>query len=130
MMKITLQGYTPGTPETLTNFPVLIAFSANADGSGFDYGTFQSAQGNDLRFWSGAPLTGTELKYEIEEWNTSGTSYVWVRVPALVDNTTNPFGSFVPSFVILVMVANIPSNVGILSPTRVTNPDSRFPKSD
>ena len=28
------------------------------------------------------------LDYEIEAWNSNGTSYVWVRVPELVDSNT------------------------------------------
>lgn len=41
--------------------------------------------GADLRFSDDA---GTPLVYEIESWNTSGKSFVWVRVPAIAANTT------------------------------------------
>lgn len=76
-MKIGLDGYTKD--ETLTNFPLLVVFHAGV--SRFDYSTFASPAGGDLRF---TDADGTrELSYEIERWNTAGTSYVWARVPAL-----------------------------------------------
>jgi len=50
-----------------------------------------TAQGADLRF---ADSGGTPLAYEIETWNTSGSSYVWVRIPAIAANTTTTFQMF------------------------------------
>ncbi|HQL47140.1 MAG TPA: DUF2341 domain-containing protein, partial [Holophaga sp.] len=41
--------------------------------------------GADLRF---ADSTGNELPYEIETWNTSGSSYIWVKVPMIVNATS------------------------------------------
>ena len=71
--------------ETLTNFPVLVVLSNNCF-PGFNYRQFRSGS-NDLSFTSDA--TGlTNLNYEIESWNPSGVSYVWVQVPALASNTT------------------------------------------
>lgn len=84
-MRITFEGYTPSSGATLTNIPLLIAFSNDVDGSDFSYADFLSPQGHDLRFYD---ASGTELSYEVEEWDTNGTSYVWVCVPELADNTT------------------------------------------
>ena len=76
-MKLTFSGYT--RPETLSNFPVLIRLST--DLPGFSYSQFSSPSGGDLRF---ADATGTNcLPHEIDEWNTNGTSFVWVNVPQL-----------------------------------------------
>ena len=77
-MKVTFAGY--NKPETLTNFPALIVFS-NAMFSGFSYGDFQSLTNQDLRFANSNETTA--LNYEIDTWNTNGTSYVWVQVPTL-----------------------------------------------
>jgi len=76
-MQITFSGY--DRTGVLTNFPALVVFSTNL--TGFSYAQFKSATGYDLRF---ADSTGTnELTYEIESWDTNGSSTVWVRVPGL-----------------------------------------------
>jgi len=81
--QITFSGYTKS--ETLTNFPVLVRFGGNI--TGFDYNQFLSGSNSDLRF---ADATQTnELNYEIDTWDTNGTSYVWVQVPALADTNTS-----------------------------------------
>jgi len=76
-MQVTFGGYNQG--ETLVNFPVLICLSTNLPG--FSYSQFASPTGGDLRFCdaSGYVL----LPHEIDEWNTNGTSSVWVQMPAL-----------------------------------------------
>jgi hypothetical protein len=79
-MQVSFPGYT-NRAEALVNFPVLVVLSNNVQASGFDYGTFLSTNGWDLRF--GATEGATDLDYEIEKWNTNGASYVWVRVPSL-----------------------------------------------
>lgn len=77
--KLPLTFSTPvGAP--LTNFPVLIELSP--DVLGFDYADFADpATNTDLRF--AGPDLDVELPYEVEHWNTGGTSVVWVRVPEL-----------------------------------------------
>jgi uncharacterized repeat protein (TIGR03803 family) len=76
-MMLTFSGY--GRPETLTNFPALAILNANLPG--FSYGQFASTNGYDLRF---STADGSDnLKYEIEQWNTNGTSLVWIQVPQL-----------------------------------------------
>ena len=72
-MIITFPGYA-GT-SSLANFPVLVQL--NTDINGFSYGDFLSGD-NDIRF---TDIGGTELSYEIDTWNPSGTSMLWVKVP-------------------------------------------------
>lgn len=83
--KITFSGY--DKLETLTNFPVLVRFGPNMPN--FSYSQFNSPENaGDLRFLT--PDFSSVLNYEIEEWNTGPgmTSYVWVRIPALTNNTS------------------------------------------
>lgn len=88
-MKITFCGYNhPGGAETLTNFPALAVLSTNI--AEFRYTDFNSASnGADLRF--AASNTTTELNYEIEKWDTNGSSYVWVQVPEIMDTNSYIF---------------------------------------
>jgi hypothetical protein len=80
-MKMAFPGY--GRTETLTNFPLLVVLNSGI--SGFQYDHFASTNGWDLRFTEVGQTS--ELAYEIERWDTQGTSYVWVRVPALTSHT-------------------------------------------
>ncbi len=61
--------------ENLTNVPVLIILTS----SRINYAETQNA-GQDIRF---VDADGTALAHEIETWNESGTSYVWVSVPQI-----------------------------------------------
>ena len=70
---ITFPGYTGAT--TLTNFPVLVRLSAKRNK--FDYSKCQT-NGADLRF---SNAEGNLLSHEIDTWNASGESLVWVKVP-------------------------------------------------
>lgn len=79
--ELTLSGYA-GT-ETLTHFPLLIRLAANSP-EGFQYGNV-SGEGNDLRF---TDANGNILPYEVDTWNISGESSVWVRVPAVTGTAT------------------------------------------
>jgi len=73
--------------ETLTNFPVLVTLARGLGGL-FEYNSqfTDPANGGDLRF--GDSTETTNLDFEIESWNNTGASYVWVRVPLLTSNTT------------------------------------------
>jgi hypothetical protein len=62
--------------ENLDDFPLLVAITS----SEINYAKTQD-QGQDIRFYD--TDTNQLLKYEIEEWNEAGTSYVWVRVPRI-----------------------------------------------
>ncbi|HAO78625.1 MAG TPA: hypothetical protein DCQ92_06545 [Verrucomicrobia subdivision 3 bacterium] len=76
-LKITFAGYTQG--EALTNFPVLVRLSTNVPG--FSYDQFASSIGADLQFTASTNLQA--LPYEIEQWNPTGESLVWVQVPLI-----------------------------------------------
>src|SRR5574344_333124 len=80
-MPITMAGYSGSS--TLTNFPVLVKL-AEADNNGFHYSDFKGTAGSDLRF---ADADDNELPFEIDTWNPSGTSLVWVAVSGLTATT-------------------------------------------
>ena len=62
--------------ENLANFPVLVVL----DNSRIDYNNTQN-NGEDIRFYDADNVT--LLSHEIEEWNESGQSYVWVNIPQI-----------------------------------------------
>ena len=78
-MKLTFDN--SGHIQDLPAFPVLVVL----DSSRIHYDKTQN-QGEDIRFIDGG--TGLPLAYEIEEWNESGKSYVWVKVPQ-IDGSSN-----------------------------------------
>jgi len=61
--------------ENLTDFPILV----NLDSTRINYSLAKS-NGADLRF---VDANGTALAYEIETWNPSGRSAIWVKVPQI-----------------------------------------------
>ena len=76
--QITFTGNNFGGAQNLGDFPVLITLNSSA----IDYTRTQNA-GQDLRFLD---ADGTPLAYEVEKWDETGNSYVWVKVPQV--NTT------------------------------------------
>lgn len=60
----------------VADVPVAVRLSESI--SGFSYSDFQVENGGDLLFTDEG---GNVLPHEIEKWNTSGESIVWVRVP-------------------------------------------------
>jgi hypothetical protein len=69
---------------SVENFPLLVHLSGNQI-PGFDIDTFSDPlTGGDLRFFDNK---NRELIYEIDEWNSSGESLVWVKVPQLNSET-------------------------------------------
>lgn len=80
--KVTFSGYT--RTETLTNFPALVVLSENLPG--FAYGQFASTNGYDLRVFD--EDLDQLLNYEIEKWDTTSNSYIWVQVPALTNGSS------------------------------------------
>jgi len=69
--------------EALSDFPVLVTLDA-----GFDYGSTQ-AGGVDLRF---VDADGSSLlAHQIESWDTSGSSFVWVKVPTIDASSSADF---------------------------------------
>jgi hypothetical protein len=71
-----------GTPS-LAHWYMLVRLSESDStlySQGFRYHLLQSG-GEDLRFQS---ENGTELKHEIQKWEVTGESLVWVQIPALL----------------------------------------------
>ena len=67
--------------ENLTNFPVLVKL----DSTRVDYANTQN-NGEDIRFTDSDG--STLLSYEIEKWDETANSYVWVKVPQ-IDASSN-----------------------------------------
>lgn len=80
-MNLTTSGYTGTT--TLANFPILVRLSAG-NPSGFDPAD-AGENGEELRFYT---KDGELLAHEIDEWNPSGESVVWVKIPSMTAETT------------------------------------------
>ena len=79
----TVGGYNKSS--TLSKVPVLLRISESTI-SGFSYSDCL-ADGSDLAFSSKSDFSD-RLPYEIDEWNTTGTSLVWVKVPKLSGTNT------------------------------------------
>ena len=79
-MKLTLNN--AAQAENLDSFPVLVVLTPARTSN---YAGFQ-ADGKDIRFYDSDGTT--QLAYEIESWNASGSSYIWVKVPR-VDASSN-----------------------------------------
>ncbi len=80
--KLTVAGYTGSSP--LAGFPVLVRIAENSP-SGFSYADLHSpTDGDDIAF---VGMDGNGLPYEIDTWNPSGTSLVWVRLPTMTNGT-------------------------------------------
>lgn len=72
----------------LSNFPVLVKLHASAsDAIQIDYSKLQNA-GEDLRF---VDSNGAILSHQIEKWDKSGYSYVWVNIPQVDAATDSDF---------------------------------------
>ena len=80
----TVSGYT-GT-STLQNFPVLVKISESAV-PGFHYADC-AAGGADLSF---ADAAGNALPFDVDTWNASGTSLVWVLLPEVAPGGETSF---------------------------------------
>lgn len=75
----TTSGYQGSGP--LVNFPVLVKLPGSIHG--FDYADFGGT--TNLVFRDSA---GNAIPHEVDTWNTTGTSLVWVRVPSVTKTTT------------------------------------------
>ena len=67
-----------GEAVSLTDFPALVRLSTAIDG--FSYSDFRQQDGGDLAF---TDMAGEVIPHEIDTWNESGESLVWVKVPTL-----------------------------------------------
>lgn len=70
--------------EALVDFPVLVPL----DSTTINYSKTRDS-GQDIRFVDAD--NSTELSYEIELWNESGTSTVWVKVPQIDASSTSDY---------------------------------------
>jgi len=68
---------------TVAGFPLLVALDPRV----FDYPD-AADDGSDLRFYD---VDDTPLPHEIEEWNPSGRSILWVRVPEVTGNSNQDY---------------------------------------
>ena len=68
---------------TVANFQAPVTLREGVDG--FSHSGFASADGSDLRIKDSG---GNLLPYEIERWDESSYSLVWVKVPSLSASTT------------------------------------------
>ncbi|MEM5793312.1 MAG: DUF2341 domain-containing protein [Candidatus Aenigmatarchaeota archaeon] len=73
--------YGSSNTSNLTDFPILVKLNPN----NFNYS--RSPTGTDLRFIDSDNTT--VLPYERELWNTSGDSFIWVKVPLLENTSTD-----------------------------------------
>jgi len=78
-VEIQVKGY-KGT-EVLTNFPLLVRISESRF-KGFYYDR-AGRTGEEMTF---ADEKGEQLPYEVDTWNTSGESLLWVRVGTFTNN--------------------------------------------
>lgn len=69
-------------PEDLVDFPVLVKLE---DGVNIDYSKTKS-NGEDIRF---VDEEGELLSYEIESWDNTDDSFIWVRVPEIAVGDTS-----------------------------------------
>ena len=84
--KFTVKGYTGN--ETLSDFPVLVCISNNAP-VGFTYVDVQNASAADKNAIDLAfvDMDGNGLPFEIDTWNTSGMSLIWVQLQTMTNGT-------------------------------------------
>jgi hypothetical protein len=73
-----------GQSDDLMNFPVLVNLSA----MNFNYSKAK-LDGTDLRFIDGNGVT--ELNYHIEDWDSSGYSYVWIDVTNIEGGSSSDY---------------------------------------
>ncbi len=79
---LTTSGYSGS--EVLTDFPVLVRIKPGSP-SGFAYSDMMFPDtGKDLGF---VDMEGNGLAFDLDEWNTSGTSIYWVNVPIVTNGT-------------------------------------------
>lgn len=84
-MEIAAVGYDGSS--TLENFPALVRLSEDITGFKYaDIGTTAAQAYESLRF---ADASGNALDYEIENWDATGTSALWVSIPSLSGRNTS-----------------------------------------
>ena len=71
--------------SAITGFQVLVKLSASNDAYGFSY---TEAGGALHNIWFTSADGATVYPHEIDKWDTSGDSFVWVLLPELASGTT------------------------------------------
>jgi hypothetical protein len=84
-IKITLTNALAST-EITTGVPALVRLKEEANGGivGFDYDDFTLAKGGDMMF---VDSNGNPLPHEVDTWDTTGESLVWVKLPSTAAST-------------------------------------------
>ena len=81
--KFTVSGYAAGKPA-LSGFPVLVRIEEGSP-QGFSYDDLHSkTNGADIAF---VDMSGVGLPFEIDTWDASGESLIWVRLPSMTNGT-------------------------------------------
>ncbi len=99
--------------ETLENFPVLVRLSANSP-EGFDY-NHCAANGADVYF---TDASNNVLAHEIDTWDTSGESLIWVKIPSVTPvaqstaTFTMHYGSAIPATITLPDASSVWTGAG------------------
>lgn len=72
--------------EITTGVPALVRLKEEANGGivGFDYDDFTLAKGGDMMF---VDSNGNPLPHEVDTWDTTGESLVWVKLPSTAAST-------------------------------------------
>jgi len=79
--ELAFEGYTGSS--TVFNLPVLVKLPGNIPS--FSYADAGGAASPNISFTT---ADGIDLPYEVDVWNTSGDSYVWVLVPQIAQGGT------------------------------------------
>lgn len=85
-VQFTASGCAVPSETPIANFPVLVRLSTACPSNFYDsfLGSTTNEVYRNLRF---ADDSGKNLDYEIDTWDTSGESLIWVSVPSLATNT-------------------------------------------
>ncbi len=80
--RLVFSGYSGST--TLTDFQAMVKLTEGQ--YGFSYNDYAAKDGSDIWF---TDWQGNVIPHEIDLWNASGASYIWVRVPELAGKSTS-----------------------------------------
>ena len=81
---LAVTGYT-GT-ETLSGFQALVKLSEGV--YGFSYADCEAENGGDIWF---EDASGAVIPHEVDSWDASGDSFVWVKIPEVLPSTDANF---------------------------------------
>ena len=70
--------------SAITDFQALVKLSASNDAYGFSYNEAGGSTATNIWFTDAG---GTPIPHDIDTWNTSGDSFVWVKIPTLTTGT-------------------------------------------